>query len=108
MALRLVRPTVARASITTATPEKKQVDPYYLSPEHQRWRQEVLLRARRRCEAINCKTAKRGAGGRLFADHIVEIKDGGSRLDVTNGQALCPRCHTLKTVAARAARMAKG
>ena len=33
----------------------------------------------------------------VFADHIVEIKDGGSVLDVTNGQCLCYSHHTIKT-----------
>ena len=34
---------------------------------------------------------------RMFADHIVEIKDGGSILDVNNGQCLCYSHHTIKT-----------
>ena len=34
---------------------------------------------------------------RMYADHIVEIKDGGSILDVTNGQCLCYSHHTIKT-----------
>lgn len=42
---------------------------------------------------------------RLFADHIVELKDGGAPFDVANGQALCGAHHTLKTAAERQKRM---
>jgi 5-methylcytosine-specific restriction endonuclease McrA len=42
---------------------------------------------------------------RLIADHIVEIDDGGERLDVRNGMTLCVACHNRKTAAARADRM---
>jgi len=30
-------------------------------------------------------------------DHIVEIKDGGSKLDIDNLQPLCKLCHSKKT-----------
>ncbi|MFO0467598.1 MAG: HNH endonuclease, partial [bacterium] len=41
---------------------------------------------------------------RLVADHRVEIRDGGSRTDPANGQALCSPCHAKKTAAERARR----
>jgi hypothetical protein len=41
----------------------------------------------------------------MFADHIVELKDGGAAFDVANGQCLCGSHHTLKTNAERARRM---
>ena len=42
---------------------------------------------------------------RLYADHIIEIKDGGSLLDINNGQALCASHHESQTVAARIQRL---
>jgi nitrite reductase/ring-hydroxylating ferredoxin subunit len=43
----------------------------------------------------------------MFADHIVEVKDGGAKFDLANGQCLCGSCHTRKTAAARAQRMGR-
>ena len=37
----------------------------------------------------------------MFADHIVERKDGGADLDPRNGQCLCGRHHTMKTAQTR-------
>lgn len=45
-----------------------------------------------------------GAGGRLIGDHVVERKDGGSDLDPMNVRLRCPRCHAIKTAAAKAKR----
>jgi 5-methylcytosine-specific restriction endonuclease McrA len=83
----------------TAQPAPKQADPHYLTPEHQRWRAEVTRRAGGACQQCG------RSGVRLFADHIVELKDGGAPFDPTNGQALCGSCHTAKTARARTARM---
>jgi hypothetical protein len=33
----------------------------------------------------------------MYADHVKEIKDGGSVLDLSNGQALCHTHHERKT-----------
>lgn len=32
-----------------------------------------------------------------YGDHIVELRDGGARLDETNVQLSCARCHGRKT-----------
>jgi hypothetical protein len=37
----------------------------------------------------------------MFADHIVELRDGGSRTDPLNGQCLCGKHHSLKTYRAK-------
>lgn len=87
--------------IGTAPP--KEADPYYNSTEHTAWRALVIRRARARCEWPGCGRAE----GRMFADHIVELKDGGSRTDPANGWALCAKHHTLKTNQERAKRMAQ-
>lgn len=80
----------------------KKVDPHYNSPEHREWRLQVMKRARWRCQAPGC--TKRSPEHRLFADHIVELKDGGPPFDPTNGMALCGEHHSLKTAQSRAER----
>lgn len=82
-------------------PMPKVVDNHYHTPEHRAWRAAVIRRAGGQCQAAGC-----GRGGvRLFADHVVELKDGGAPFDLGNGQALCGACHSRKTLAARADRM---
>lgn len=92
----------------TARLEPKRADPDLLTPEHRAWRQAVMHRAGWRCEAVD--------GGyrctnrhpmRMFADHVVERKDGGAALDPANGQCLCGTHHALKTQRARAERFAR-
>lgn len=96
-----------QVDLRSAQPIAKRADPELLTPEHRAWRTAVLQRAGYRCEAVvtggRCRVS---APARLFADHIVERKDGGAPLDPRNGQCLCGSHHTLKTAAERAKRMA--
>ncbi len=101
MALQILRSRLPRHDTRTALPPAKLPDPHYGSTAHRDWRAAVLARAGHACQRCG------RLGVRLFADHVVELRDGGAALDVTNGQALCGACHTSKTVAARAARMAR-
>jgi 5-methylcytosine-specific restriction enzyme A len=87
----------------SAKPPDKTVDAIYVSPEYRAWRDEVITRAGGRCEWAGCGRAER----RMFADHKRELKDAGAVLDPANGQCLCGSHHTMKTAAARAARMAE-
>lgn len=106
--VRMLRPTIRQADLRTALPRLKTADPGLLTPEHRAWRAQVLARAGYRCEAVDAgRRCAVAAPARLFADHIVERKDGGAALDVGNGQCLCGHHHSLKTVAARARRMAE-
>lgn len=92
----------------TVRPPPKQADPELLTEAHKRWRKTVLQRAGYRCEAIERgqRCAKAAPRHRMFADHIVERRDGGDPLDPSNGQCLCGSHHTSKTIAARAVRLA--
>ena len=95
---------VGLIGVTTSLlkPPPKEVNAHYQSPEHKAWRLAVMRRAGWKCQHPGC-----GRGSpqhRLFADHIIELKDGGAPLDPANGQALCGEHHTSKTVQARAAR----
>ncbi|MFL1873740.1 HNH endonuclease [Hansschlegelia beijingensis] len=76
------------------------------TPEHKAWALEVKRRAGWRCEWVeNGERCKVAAPARLFADHTVERRDGGARLDPKNGRCLCGRHHSLKTASERGKRM---
>jgi 5-methylcytosine-specific restriction protein A len=85
----------ARRTLTTVVEGR---DSYYDSVEHRAWSREVLRRAAGMCSS--CGALDR----RLVADHRIEIRDGGSRTDPSNGQALCSPCHAKKTTVARTKR----
>ncbi|MEE7459458.1 HNH endonuclease [Methylorubrum populi] len=85
----------------TARPAKV-ADRELLTPEHRAWRREVLKRAGRTCQAPSCTAHGRRGGVRLYADHIIERRDGGDPLDPKSRQALCPFHHQKKTAAERA------
>lgn len=79
-------------------PAEKQVLEHYQTPDHRAWRQAIFERFHGCC-AVCGRYEKR-----MFADHIVELKDGGSPFDVSNGQLLCGSHHTIKTNAEKAKR----
>lgn len=95
---------------TTAAPlisvQPKQVDPFYLTDAYRAWREQVIARAGRRCEAIDSgmRCEKAEPRNRMFADHKVEVSDRGAKYDINNGQCLCGRHHSLKTARARVER----
>lgn len=66
----------------------------YCSKSHRAWRQAVLTR-----DAWTCRDCGRVCTDKreAQADHIVAIRQGGSRYDVDNGQTLCIACHARKT-----------
>jgi hypothetical protein len=87
-------------------PPPKAAEPLYGTPAYREWREQVIARAGRRCEAVvngrRCPRAE--PRSRMFADHKVEVRDGGAHFDIDNGQCLCGSHHTAKTAAARALR----
>lgn len=99
--LATLRPTVRTLDQRTAKEPPKRAEGFYLSPE---WRGVVAdIRAQR---PARCEDCQRGST-RLFADHVVELKDGGAALDPRNVRLLCGSCHTRKTAAERAKRQAR-
>lgn len=104
MALRMQKPLVRTLDTSIAKPSPKAALPIYQTAEYERWREAVIARANGRCQDKAC-TAKHWPGQRLFADHIVELRDGGAPFDVANGMARCGSSHSRKTAAARAVRM---
>jgi hypothetical protein len=99
-------PRLAAAELRSMPAPAKRADEHYTTPEHRAWRAAVIARAGGRCEwregGVRCGRAE----GRMFADHIVELADGGAPLDLGNGQCLCGSHHTFKTNAAKLARLA--
>lgn len=94
--LRGMPPRVGGMAARVAAPAKT-ADSFYLSGE---WRTLISdIKAARGAWCEDC-----GAGGRLFGDHIQEIRDGGALLDPKNIKLRCGGCHARKTAKAKAAR----
>lgn len=94
---------VTTLNTRTAPLPPKLCDPFYLSRE---WRALVERIKRERgeaCEDPSC-IGPHHPGQRIYGDHIVEIQDGGAKLDPSNVMLRCARSHSLKTVRERARR----
>jgi hypothetical protein len=96
-----LRPRLAALDTRIAKHPPKTADPFYLSPEWRALMHAIISERGRRCQECG------RTGCRLFGDHVVELKDGGAPLDPRNVLLRCGACHTRKTAAARAARMAR-
>lgn len=105
--LRALGSQVRTMDTSTTKLPLKQKDLVYTTPQYQAWRAMVVDRAGGRCEAIDYhghRCTKARPEHRMYADHIVELKDNGSLLDINNGQCLCASHHEYKTLAMRARR----
>ncbi|MBN9255259.1 MAG: HNH endonuclease [Mesorhizobium sp.] len=101
-------PAVRMLDHRTVRPRLKRADDELQTSAHRRWREFVLERAGHRCQALDDagnRCPKASPDHRLFADHIIERRDGGDPLDLANGQCLCGSHHSLKTARTRAERM---
>ena len=106
MALSLLKTGIASLPHRRVALPPKTAAPIYHTPEYKAWREAVIAQAGRRCEQVTDgkRCWKAEPRNRMFADHKVELRDGGAAFDVTNGQCLCGGHHTAKTAAVRAAR----
>jgi len=102
-----LKPIARTFSSRVVQPEPKRADPIYRAQQYDVWRKVVIARAHARCQAIvdGRRCRKAAPEHRMFADHIVELQDGGAPFDPANGQCLCGSHHTVKTMMARASRM---
>lgn len=96
--MKLLGPQLRPLDMRVAKAPPKQADPFYLTAEWRSLMARLLSERGRRCEKCGRTDC------RIFGDHVVEIKDGGSTLDPRNIQLLCGSCHSIKTAAARATR----
>jgi 5-methylcytosine-specific restriction enzyme A len=99
--IRASKPRIATRAPRIASP--KVAAPIYQTAEYRNWRAAVIGRSGGHCQDPACADPMRST--RLFADHVVELRDGGAPFDVANGVALCGACHTSKTMRERARRM---
>jgi 5-methylcytosine-specific restriction endonuclease McrA len=89
-----------QVDMRAAQPIAKKADNFYHSVEWTVLIASVIKERGRRCEECG------RIGTRIFGDHIRELRDGGAPLDRRNLRLLCGSCHSLKTAAERAKRMA--
>jgi 5-methylcytosine-specific restriction enzyme A len=83
---------------------EKKAEPFYLSPEWKALMRHLIKVRGRRCEDTEHDRTKPREGVRLYGDHVIEISDGGARLDPSNIMLRCAPCHGRKTAAERAKR----
>jgi 5-methylcytosine-specific restriction enzyme A len=87
-------------------PRPKTAAPFYLSPEWRALVEQMKIERfgsvdKARCEDPVCK----GPGtGRIFGDHIIELRDGGRPLSPRNVLFRCGACHSRVTFERRAKR----
>ena len=87
-------------------PGPKVAAPAYQSREWKVLIAAIIRERGRRCEDPRCQTPDRGAGRRVYGDHVVELQDGGALLDPSNVMLRCAPCHGRKTASERDKRMA--
>lgn len=101
MALKAVGQRLKTISTSRVAAPPKRADRFYLTPDWQQLMARLIAKRGRRCEQCGRTDC------RIFGDHVIELKDGGAELDEGNIRLLCGSCHTIKTAAARAARMSQ-
>lgn len=105
-----VKASASRVPTRSArVPTASSHNPFYSSKEWKDLVEEVIRERGRVCEEMQCarRFGRDGKPIRLIADHIIEIRDGGARLDKSNIKLVCFSCHSLKTARERANRMAR-
>ena len=101
-----MKPLARTFASRAVEPQAKTVDAIYKMPAFNAWRRFIVARAGYRCEAIDSglRCRKAAPDHRLYADHVIELQDGGSPFDPSNGQCLCASHHEIKTMRERAKR----
>lgn len=101
MRLKMLKPRVSTVNTRFGRAVEPAVDrSFYATPQWRELRDQVVEAAGRRCQWPGCGRSD----GRMHADHIVEIKDGGAALDRANLWCLCQTHHNGKTADAARAR----
>lgn len=96
--MRMLKPSVRARDPRSVKPAPKTGEPFYSSADWIKLRDAERTAAKGICRRPGC--GKRG----FIVDHIIEIKDGGAKLDPRNVELLCSSHHGLKTAEARAKR----
>jgi len=98
MRIRTLKASIPTVNTQTVPPLPRETNPAYRTSHHVGWALQVKRRAGFACQ--RCGRQEQ----RMFADHIVELKDGGT-WTLDNGQCLCGSCHTTKTVIEKTKRL---
>jgi len=96
-----LRPSARRGQVVV---REKKAATFYLSPEWRALISDIISVRGRRCEDPQHPPGLPREGIRIFGDHVVEINDGGPKLDPANVLLRCGPCHGRKTAQARAER----
>ena len=97
-------PRVGRFDTRRLKAARKPSSSIYYTKEWRALVGRLIAERGRRCQLCGGPTAMIGKPVRIYADHIVELEDGGDPFAKSNIQLLDGRCHTTKTAAARASR----
>ncbi|MFY9291571.1 MAG: HNH endonuclease [Methylorubrum rhodinum] len=84
---------------TIAVRAPKVTASFYGSTEWQTLRKAIMRERGKRCE--DCGSTS----GRMYCDHVKELRDGGAPLDRLNIRVRCASCHSRKTAQVRADRL---
>jgi 5-methylcytosine-specific restriction enzyme A len=108
--LRRLTPVIRTVDTRTTRPPQKRNLAIYVTPQFRAWRAQVVARAGNRCEYVEDwqRCSRAHPTHRMYADHIVELRDGGHPFDLSNGQCLCAVHHEKKTFKARQLRAEAG
>ena len=103
MKLRILNKKLAPSTHVKVRAPVKRADEFYSSPE---WRSllDAIIKLRGRCCEDPAHDSTKSRSGKIYGDHVRELKDGGARLDPSNVLLRCASCHQAKTMIARAAR----
>lgn len=100
--MRMQKPTLRARDPRSVKAHPKTAEPFYSSADWIKLRDQVRRESRGMCQVPGCTSRGR------IVDHIVEIKDGGAKLDRSNTMLCCDHHHSLKTAAERAKRAKTG
>lgn len=93
---RLAASSASRLQQPETTRSTKHTESFYLSSEWKAFRNLLIKERGWRCEDPKCETP-RGPWKQIYGDHIIEIADGGAKLDRRNVLLRCGVCHGRKT-----------
>ena len=93
---RLAVAQTGRLAPADDTRSGKKAASFYLAPEWRAFRDQLVKERGWRCQDPKCETPA-GPWRQIYGDHIVEITDGGAKLDRRNVLLRCGVCHGRKT-----------
>jgi 5-methylcytosine-specific restriction endonuclease McrA len=102
--LSTLKPRIATLDVRIGKPTVKVAEPFYSSAPWRNLMKGIIAERGWRCEDVECPTPH-GPWSKIYGDHIVEIRDGGAKLDPANVLLRCPVCHGRKTAQEREKRL---